>query len=518
MARGEKCFLCPSVSTTECPHCDSNISHCSAHQSYHRSPELSHCWPYQVSEVPGVGRVVLAGRGVAAGEELWREEELVVGPSTKVPPVCLGCGRRVSGRVRCPGCQWPLCSESCPEIWRHSDTECRVIAPSGRHVPDSEGQDEDCPLYRAIMVLRVLQLPPEQLDYVLQFMDHGDSRESQECALLVETIRESWGQQEYSEQLIRRVDGILDINTVEHRVEGGPSGRAFLPITSLASHDCRSNSVKDKVSVPGWVVTRAKVDIKAGEEITFHYCGGLKGRLVRRDVLREGWRFWCGCQRCGSRDELGAEMSSLLCHCGGVVRPVQPLLQESNYRCDTCQAELLVEEVTHLETKLKDELEQCYRDDSEALEQVLTRYEDRLHPQHWLMLIIKWLLVTTWGRVDGVRHAQLSEETLERKLRYARQYLAALDIVDRGISHNRGATLWEIHSVTSYLANKRMQEDRLAPIKFIEKIQECLDTVREVLFTLQFNKENTNEDLIRRAAVETEKKLENAISAFKAVF
>ena len=211
-------------------------------------------------------------------------------------------------------------------------------------------------------------------------------------------------------------------------------------------------------------------------------------------------------------------MSSLLCHCGGVVRPVQPLLQESNYRCDTCQAELLVEEVTHLETKLKDELEQCYRDDSEALEQVLNRYEDRLHPQHWLMLIIKWLLVTTWGRVDGVRHAQLSEETLERKLRYARQYLAALDIVDRGISHNRGATLWEIHSVTSYLANKRMQEDRLAPIKFIEKIQECLDTVREVLFTLQFNKENTNEDLIRRAAVETEKKLENAISAFKAVF
>ena len=219
-------------------------------------------------------------------------------------------------------------------------------------------------------------------------------------------------------------------------------------------------------------MTRAKVDIKAGEEITFHYCGGLKGRLVRREVLSEGWRFWCSCQRCSSRDELGAEMSTLLCHCGGAVRPVQPTDQEAQYICDSCQALTPVEEVTRLETKMKDELEECYRDDSQALEEVMARYEGRFHPQHWLMLIIKWLLVTTWGRVDGVRHHQLSEETLEKKLRYARQYLAALDIVDRGISHNRGATLWEIHSVTSYLANKRMQEDRLAPVKFVEILKE----------------------------------------------
>ena len=518
MARGEKCFLCPSVSTTECPHCDLNINHCQAHQGYHRPPHSSTCCPYLVSEVSGVGRVVMAVRDVRAGDELWREEEMVVGPSTRVPPVCLGCGRRVSGLVRCPGCGWPLCSSSCPEIWRHSSQECQVIAPSGPQVPDNEGQDEECPLYRVIMVLRVLQLPPDQLDYVLQFMDHGDSRESEEAAQVVETIREVWGQKEYSESLIRRVDGILDINTVEHRVEGGPSGRAFLPVTSLASHDCRSNSLKDKVSVAGWVVTRAKVDIKAGEEITFHYCGGLKGRLIRRDVLSAGWRFWCRCERCSSQSEQGAEMSSLMCECGGTVRPARPLDQLSHYTCDRCEASLQVDQVARLESDMKDELELCYRDDTEALESLLSRYQARLHPQHWLMLIIKWLLVTSWGRLDGLRHSQLTEDILERKLTYARQYLAALDIVDGGMSHNRGATLWEIHSVRSYLANKRMQEDRLAPVKFCEILAECLDTVREVLFTLQFNKENSNEDMIRRAALDTEVKLQNAISAFKSVF
>ena len=214
-------------------------------------------------------------------------------------------------------------------------------------------------------------------------------------------------------------------------------------------------------------------------------------------------------------------MSSLLCQsqqCGGTVRPATPLDQLSHYSCDRCDAVLQVEEVARLETDMKEELELCYRDDSEALESLLARYQDRLHSQHWLMLIIKWLLVTTWGRRDGVRHHQLTEDILERKLTYARQYLAALDIVDGGISHNRGATLWEIHSVRSYLANKRMQEDRLAPVKFCQILAECLETVREVLSTLQFNKENSNEDLIRRAALETEPKLHNAITAFNSVF
>ena len=56
------------------------------------------------------------------------------------------------------------------------------------------------------------------------------------------------------------------------------------------------------------------------------------------------------------------------------------------------------------------------------------------------------------------------EAVLERKLLYARHYLAALDIVDPGISHNRGTTLWELHAATSFLANKRFQEERLAPV------------------------------------------------------
>ena len=34
---------------------------------------------------------------------------------------------------------------------------------------------------------------------------------------VVERIRKEWGQEQYPAELIRRVEGILDVNAVEHR-------------------------------------------------------------------------------------------------------------------------------------------------------------------------------------------------------------------------------------------------------------------------------------------------------------
>ena len=76
------------------------------------------------------------------------------------------------------GGDWPVCSETCPEKWRHVSRECEVIHVSG--CPGTlqyfimrdnrELEYEECPLYRAIMVLRVQQLEAEDQDYILEFM------------------------------------------------------------------------------------------------------------------------------------------------------------------------------------------------------------------------------------------------------------------------------------------------------------------------------------------------------------
>ena len=66
-----------------------------------------------------------------------------------------------------------MCLDTCPEMWIHVSRECKCeeIHVSGDSVRDNrELDDEECPLYRAIIVLRVIQLEAEDKDYILKVM------------------------------------------------------------------------------------------------------------------------------------------------------------------------------------------------------------------------------------------------------------------------------------------------------------------------------------------------------------
>ena len=92
-------------------------------------------------------------------------------------------------------------------------------------------------------------------------------------------------------------------------------------------------------------------------------------------MLRQGWYFWCTCERCVTADEAGAELSTLRCECGGAVRPSDPRDQDTCYSCDTCGRSLDRAQVEATETALKDELELCYTSDTVALENVLNKHK-----------------------------------------------------------------------------------------------------------------------------------------------
>ena len=62
----------------------------------------------------------------------------------------------------------------------------------------------------------------------------------------------------------------------------------------------------------------------------------------------------------------------------------------------------------------------------------------KFHKQHFLILIVKWLLINIYGRRPGYLNTQLTDKQLQNKLQYCKDYLNALNIVDAGISHNRG--------------------------------------------------------------------------------
>ena len=58
-------------------------------------------------------------RAVKAGEVLFEERPLAVGPCPVTAPQCLQCGRKVDGSHLCPECGMPMCDEECSESSGH---------------------------------------------------------------------------------------------------------------------------------------------------------------------------------------------------------------------------------------------------------------------------------------------------------------------------------------------------------------------------------------------------------------
>lgn len=126
------------------------------------------------------------------------------------------------------------------------------MAPTGPKIPNFTSP---CPAYKGILPLRLLQLAPSLASLTDGLMDHSEDKDMEgageaEVVLrlnsttrliffikVVRLLKEEWGCDNTEEEIIR-ADGILDVNSVEHRMEGHPAGRALLPITSLCSHSC----------------------------------------------------------------------------------------------------------------------------------------------------------------------------------------------------------------------------------------------------------------------------------------
>ena len=118
-----------------------------------------------------------------------------------------------------------------------------------------------------------------------------------------------------------------------------------------------------------------------------------------------------------------------------------------------------VECIRDNENRLTDQIESANANSVDELEAIITENEYRVlqegenieslssesdhnqlkfHKQHFLILIVKWLLINIYGRRPGYLNTQLTDKQLQNKLQYCKDYLNALNIVDAGISHNRG--------------------------------------------------------------------------------
>ena len=149
------------------------------------------------------------------------------GPDNSSVPVCLGCYRKVNGSYRCPGCKWPLCSESCRRLASHA-AECALMC-FRRATVTVPWFDKPCAYYDAILPLRVLLLKmhnPKVYRLVALLMDHKedlDDAAHRHRQKVVDFIRKTLKlAQDFTEEECHKVLGVLTVNSfVVHDSEEG---------------------------------------------------------------------------------------------------------------------------------------------------------------------------------------------------------------------------------------------------------------------------------------------------------
>ena len=148
----------------------------------------------------------------------------------------------------------------------------------------------------------------------------------------------------------------------------------------------------------------------------------------RRSTLKEGWHFDCQCDRCSNPNDL---TSALLCqHCkSGAV---------FNSKCIHCDSKCL--------TKSEDELEDKWNEamksrDINKLHELLIEGKSFLHLNHGLLQRMRNWLIPTMCR----GHQKFTIDDILYKAQLCQESLKVLDVIEPGLTTNRGRILYELH-------------------------------------------------------------------------
>ncbi|XP_054268292.1 SET domain-containing protein SmydA-8-like [Macrosteles quadrilineatus] len=488
--------------------------------SPHHEPEQS-CEPptqseakyYIVKQSESLGRYLEASRDIAEGTVIIEAEPLVVGPVSDSAPLCLGCYTELSSidsAEKCKSCKWPLCSNTCKglnKINGHSKEECSLLSKC----PIESNSLQKQQLYNAIFPLRCLMLrehQPEKWRILNTMQAHNELRRKQQSIWnynqksVVDRIRNEWKIDKFTEEEIHTVCGYAEVNAFSI---GGDSIniQGLYPEAYFFAHDCVANtSHTDDENYKIKVFTSVK--LRQGQMLTLSYTNSLKGTVKRREHLRKCKFFECSCQRCSDSTELGTYMSALKCrNCSaGRVLPVEPLRDDTDWRCDACNSIHLNKDINTAINRVEQEISGLDQEKVLLIEAAIRRYSGLLHPSHYLIVGLKYSLSQLYGKTAGFLISQMNEETLQRKVQICEDILKIFDIVEPGFTRIRAITMYELHAPLMILTIKQSERGHISHTDLARNLKRVAFYLRECVRLLKFESKGTQEDSIRTAAVE----------------
>jgi hypothetical protein len=237
---------------------------------------------------------------------------------------------------------------------------------------------------------------------------------------------------------------------------------------------------------------RATVPILKGSTLFATYTYSLSGTRNRQNHLMGGKYFQCLCNRCKDSTELGTYFSALKCSkcTNGHVLPLEPLNLSSAWKCDSCSFKNSAQNIEHLLSVLQNEIDNTKS--IEMLENLLTKYENLLHPNHFLMISIKSALIELYGHVKDFSLSELSDELLKRKIDLCEDVLKILDIFEPGKSRSRGSIMNEMYSSMLLLNKRKLLHDEISQIDYEHQISKGNKMNEESQEILSWEDQNLN--------------------------
>ncbi|XP_037944727.1 SET domain-containing protein SmydA-8-like [Teleopsis dalmanni] len=487
------CAVCQVPAKLSCSACKS-IKYCGAeHQRQHWKKHKTDCRPFRVANDEQLGRFLLSTRNITAGNVIFTELPLVVGPKwylterdeqVLVMP-CVGCfiPCRI-GANQCLRCHWPACSPNCAGLENTNlhGMECIILSLG----PGPTGTDPHSLLdyYRsdALVVLKCLLLQrssPKKWTELMDMQSHEKEREGSELHNDAEKRIVSYLQRnflnrlksvehkskekflkEYEPSTLHRICGIIETNYMCINLPNGLELSGVFYNACMMEHSCQPNCYFQFDHRNGFKISViAGREIQKGEHLIIMYSNMLWGTQMRNEHLAITKHFQCKCKRCTDPTEFGTNFSALLCvgdvdieHCGGVQLPKDPLNPKSDWCCNVCPMIISGEEVRYLLTQITNEVEDLLarKPTIKQLETLQDKLSKFLHPNHYHMFSLKHSLIQLYGTESGYTMDKLNNSTLDKKLQICEELYSTCEKLDPStirLSIYVGIILYEMHTI-----------------------------------------------------------------------
>ncbi|KAF5304563.1 hypothetical protein FQA39_LY09614 [Lamprigera yunnana] len=459
--------------------------------------------PFQTQYDESVGKFAVAKNDLQQGDLIFSESAFAFGPKSGSPPLCLGCYVPVDCSVRCSLCNWPVCSSNCETTSAHKNAECVIFTKARVNFQSITNITETCLQYECVTPLRVLLA---MLDNTKRWNEEVKDMEAHNLKRrnefvwkfnqinIVNYIRGPCRLQNFSEDLIHTVCGILECNAFEARSKSGYPIRCLFPQLAILSHNCVPNIVHTITEVDTdcfGVVVRAAVDVKKGDELFSSYTYVLWPSIIRRQYLKDSKYFNCTCIRCADSTEMGTHMSSLICDkCNiGILSPSAPL-DDGDWKCGKCENFITNVDVKNLFETIQNEIDAA---NGSTLEELLQKYIGILHPHNSYIISIKLMLIPVYRHTDSFKSIQFCKDVLH-----------VLNVIQPGCTRIRGTTLYELYLSTITLACTLEEQDE----RLTGELKKALKILNECILILKYEPESTLEGKIYVAALKQMNNLE----------